>query len=114
MRSLQTRDIFAAARMVNKIGIKEEIKKILMEADSIEDIAKKKDEIGYEVLFSMFEKTSEKNGEKAIYEFLSGIFEMTVKEIEVMDPVECMDNILKCADVEKWKSFFSRVASSMK
>lgn len=102
MRKLLTKDLFALSRCIKAMGIKDELKKIAMEADSKEDVAEK----GFDILFSVIEAASEKQSEKAIYEFLSGPFEMQAQDIETMDITELIQGVREIADVATWKSFF--------
>lgn len=112
MRSLKATDIFAMARLVNAIGIKEEVKTIAMKANKLSDITV--EEQGFDLLFGIFEKATEKKAEAKFFEFFSGIFEKPVKELENMDPVDFLNGVLEAANVEKWKAFFSAVARLMK
>lgn len=111
MRKLQTTDIFAFCRLINAIGIKEDIKNIAMNAEKIRDI--KKEEAGFDLLFSIFEKAIKVNSEDAFFQFCTGIFEMEVTEIKKMNPVEFIEKLMDAADLENWKAFFSRAASLM-
>lgn len=112
MRSLQTSDVFCMCRLLNQIGMKEEIKAIAMQANNMSDLAK--EEVGFEVLFNLLDKATQKKSEKLIYEFLGNILEEDPEAIEKSDPVELIDKIVQVAEPEKWKAFFSRVASLMK
>lgn len=110
MRKLKTSDIFTFARCLRDIGIKDEIKQIAIEANNVGDIAEK----GFDYFYILFEKVTENNSEQAIYEFLSGIFEMTPDEVANMDPIEWLDNMTKIADIKAWKTFFTTAARLMK
>lgn len=112
MRHLQTSDIFAACRMVNAIGIKEDIKKLCMEANSLDEIAR--NGAAFDLIYAIFEKATEVKGENILYNFIAGLFECKPDEVGEMDPVEFLDKLLEVADVEKWKVFFSHVATLMK
>ncbi len=110
MRKLASIDIFAFCRVVTAIGIKDEVKSIAMKVDKASDL---KEELGFDLLFNIFEKATAKKGEKALFEFFAGIFEMSPEDVSRMDPVDFMDTVLEAADIEKWKAFFSRVAALM-
>lgn len=107
MRKLQARDIFAATRLVVAVDVKEELKKICMEANNTKEL---KEEIGFDFLYSILEKAIRPETEKALYDFLANIFEMDVSRVREMPPVEFVDKILEAADPEEWKNFFSRVS----
>lgn len=113
MRNLQATDIFAFCRVVNAIGVKEDIKKIMMKANAISDI-KNQSELGFELLFSIFEKATQKKAESQLFEFFAGIFEEPVEEVKQLDPVEFVDKLIEAADIDRWKAFFLRVAALMK
>lgn len=80
MRKLKTSDIFAFSRCIKAIGVKEELQNIANDMKQVKD----QEKFGIEVMYKLFELASEKKSEKAIYEFLSGPFEMDPKEIENM------------------------------
>lgn len=110
MRKLVTKDLFEFCRCIRKIGIKEEVKKIGLEANNIKDISER----GFEMIYTIFEIATEKKAEKEIYKFLSGPFEKTAEEIENMELTELAEGIEDIADVKTWKLFFENAAKSMK
>lgn len=103
MRNLQTSDVFELARLVKKIGIKNELKEIAMKINTDED----QYSVGFEIIFGLIEKVSEKNSEDYLYEFLSKPLEVTKDEVRTMDPVELVEKLFTIASVDKWKSFFN-------
>lgn len=109
MRNLQSKDIFALARVINTIGVKEEIKRIALKANTAKEMMT--EEVGFEFMFSLFEKATEKKAEKALFEFFADVFECTYDEASQMDPVEFLDKVVEVAEPAKWKAFFQRVAS---
>ena len=110
MRKLKSTDIFKLARLCAEIGIKEEVKKVAMKANNMKEV----EEQGFELMFSIFEKEVSKKGEKAIFSFFAEILEEDAKVLIEMDPIEFLDKVLEVADIDKWKAFFSRVATLMK
>lgn len=112
MRNLQTQDVFAFVRLINEVGIKDELKSLIMSKDNIQDLTS--ESFGYDLIFTLIEGASKKKAEVALYEFIGGIMEVTPDEVKTMEPTELLENIIKIADVEKWKSFFSSVAKLMK
>lgn len=106
MRHLVTKDLFALGRCVKKIGIRDELKKIVLDANTIEDVAGK----GFDIFFAIFEAATEQGAEEEIYKFLSGPFEMPAAEIEVMELADLFAGVRDVADVEMWKDFFKRAA----
>ena len=104
MRNLITKDVFSAMRLIKALDLKEEIKAISTKQESQESL-------GFELLFTIFEKASEINAEKKLYEFLSGPLEMKASEIEKMDLLEMVELVTKSIDIENWKSFFTSVST---
>ena len=101
MRKLQTTDVFAAARLMQKIGIGEEMKKISAAVEG-----KTETELGIETVFAILEKAIEKKSEHLIYEFVGSIAEITAKEVAEMDPFDLVEQLMSCTEPERWKTFF--------
>lgn len=108
MRRLQTQDVFKAVRIITEIGLKEDLKKIVKESDGKELTAK---DAGVDIVFMMLERASGKKAEQAVYDFLSGPFEVTADEVRTMPVLELMDGIKTCEDMENWKTFFRSVSA---
>lgn len=113
MRSLQTSDIFAACRVLSKIGVREEIREVARQAEESKN-KKVKMDMGFDLMFGILEKATQENAEMEIYKFIADIFECDPEVVRTMDPTELFEKLLEVADVEKWKSFFGFVAKSMK
>lgn len=101
MRKLNGEDLFNFARLIKKIGVKEELGNVAKNLNGETDLNK----IGYEVIFSVLEKCIEKNTEDSLWDFLAGPFEMKAKEVQKIELFELVEKIFEIADVEKWKSF---------
>lgn len=110
MRKLGTRDTFAAMRIIKTAGVIEEVKKIAVKANGTSANA---EEIGVEIIFNVLGKICEKDCEKLIFEFASGLFEADVKTIEEMPPTEFCQKLLECADLAEWKRFFMFAARAI-
>lgn len=110
MRALCARDLFSGMRLVMGLGIKDEVKRIGMSINKTSDLT---EEMGFDLLFSILDKAISENGERQVFKFVSGLAEVPVEELEAMDPTDFLKIIIEIADVEKWKSFFSQVASLM-
>lgn len=102
MRKLKTSDLFAMSRCLRDIGLKDEIKKIALEANNVQDIYAN----GFDYFYILFEKVVDKKSEQHIYDFLSGPLEMEPKEIEDMELTELFKVVSEIADVGTWKAFF--------
>ena len=113
MRQLQTKDIFSAARLLSKIGVREELREV---AKEVSEGGKRKTQfdLGFELLFGIIEKATNENSEKEIYIFIADLFECEWETVRDMDPIEMFDKLEEVASVEKWKDFFGRVAKLMK
>lgn len=101
MRDLQTQDLFAAARVVKEIGIKDELKEICQKADNVADVWGR----GYDFVYMIFEKAAAKGAEMSIYEFIGGIMGKTAEEIKTGNLLEILEELLNAESVEKWKAF---------
>ena len=112
MRSLNNSDLFNFARLIKKARIKDEVKELTLSINSIDEI--NTESFGYDVLFTIIEAAAEKDTEQYVYEFLSGPLEMTPEELAKADPVETIEKVMKIADVEKWKAFFTSAANLTK
>ena len=111
MRSLQTTDIFAAARIVKSAQIADEVKTIAAAMDEKKEVSAL--DFGVEFIVRVFEKLVGTESEKAIYKFLSGPLEIPEKEIATMDVIELIDKVMELkevVDVERWKSFFAQLS----
>ena len=108
MRGLETQDIFKAARLLTKIGVREEIRDVAMRAE--ESIGKNtKANLGFDLIFGVFEKATQENGEKEIYKFIADLFECDPEEVRKMPPIELLKKLEQVANIEEWKSFFGYV-----
>lgn len=102
MRKLKTSDLFAFARCITQIGIKDELKKKAMEVNSVNDIASN----GFEIIYSLFEKVCEKKSEKPIYEFVATLLECKWEEVRDANPIEIIGKLKDVANISEWKSLF--------
>lgn len=112
MRSLETQDVFAFVRLIDKVGIKDELKTLIMSKDKISDLTQ--ESFGYDLIFTLVSGASKKDAEEALYEFFANILEIDKDEVRHMEPTEFIEKAIKVADPEKWKSFFSSVAKLTK
>lgn len=113
MRNLQTSDLFAACRILNAIGVREEIREVAKEA--AENKTKKVQfDMGFDLMFGILEKATQEKAETEIYKFIANLFECEWTEVRDMDPIEMFEKLEAVADLEKWKNFFKRAATLMK
>lgn len=112
MRNLQTQDVFAFVRLIDEVGIKDDLKKLILSKDSIKELTQ--ESFGYDLIFTLISGASKKKAEQALYEFFAPLMEKTPDEVRIMEPTDFIESVIKVADVEKWKSFFTSVAKLMK
>lgn len=113
MRNLETHDVFAAARLLKKIGVREEIKAVAKEAEENESKRVRFD-MGFDLMFGILEKATEENAEIEIYKFIAELFECEWEEVRRMKPIDLFKKLEEVANIEEWKSFFGYVAKLMK
>ena len=112
MRNLQTQDVFAFVRLIDKVGIKNELKTLILSKNSIKDLTQ--ESFGYDLIFTLISGASTKPAEEALYEFFANIMECDKESLRTMDATEFLEKAVKVAEPEKWKNFFSSVAKLMK
>ena len=110
MRTLRTTDAINFCRCIKRIGLKEQIRAITMNADSAKDIY----EQGFDIIWTLIDAATEKEGEAAIYEFLAGPFEMTPEQVGQLELDALFANIKQLAEENNLAGFFKTAAGSMK
>lgn len=110
MRKLKTTDIPAFCRCLKKIGIKDRIKQIAEESNKIQDVWDK----GFDLIWGIFDVATEQAGEKYLYEFLAGPFEVTPEEVADLDLDILFANLKQMAEENNLLTFFKFAAKSMK
>lgn len=56
MRKLQSTDIFACCRLITEIGLKDDIKQLVLGVNNTDNLSV--DEIGFNILWSIFDKAT--------------------------------------------------------
>jgi hypothetical protein len=110
MRKLKTADIPVLCRCVKRLGMKDKIREIAQAADTVQDIWS----FGFDFVWDLFDIATEKEGEKALYEFLAGPFEMTPKQVSELDLDVLMANIQQLVQENNLAGFFKFAAASMR
>ena len=108
MRNLQTKDLFSAARLLTKIGVRDEIREVAMQAEASKG-KKVKIDFGFDLMFGILEKAAQQNAEKEIYIFVADLLEKQPEEVKKMNPVKLIKDLLEVANIEEWKDFFGYV-----
>lgn len=112
-RKLQVTDLFEGARLIQKIGVREEIEDV---AKRIEEnkVKKVKIDMGFDLFFGIICKATENEAENEIYKFLSNILECTPEEVKIMDPLALFETLEEVASIEEWINFFKRVIKAIR
>lgn len=114
MRKLKSTDAFKFMRIVKQAKIRDEFMRValLVKDNPKMDINK----IGADLILGIFEGLANEGAEKEFYKFASGILEQSVEELEEMDILDFFDllkSYKEIEDKERWKAFFTSVASLM-
>lgn len=110
MRKLETADVFAACRLMKKLGLKDKFKTIAEEADSVRDVFDK----GYDLIWSIFDEATEQHSEMEIYTFLAGPLEMTPEEVKHLHLDVLLDSLKTMAVENNLVGFFKSAARLMR
>ncbi len=108
MRKLNTKDVFAFARIVKASGMRTELKAIIREISEREDW--NVEDIGMESVLAILEALAEKKSETAICEMLAGPFEMTAEEVQNLELNDLLGYMRRMIEENDLRSFFSYVS----
>lgn len=105
---LKGKCFFPLLRLVKKIDIKEELKKLAIDVTGKSDEEKERitKEKGIELLFLLAERLGE--AEKETFEFVSVYLEKTIQEVKEMDILEISELLKTLFTDEKFKVFFQQ------
>lgn len=106
MRKANTNDMFSAARLFKKLGLKKEIFEATKGKDDVE-------EIGFNVFYDIFEKATTEDIQNEIYKVLSGPFEMNPDKVGDLAFDELIKNCKFCFNLETLINFTKRAVSHM-
>ena len=111
MRKLRTSDLFSFARVIRASGVREEL------TDYIQKISKQgnpdAEKVGFNTMLMVIEALSDKKAEKAIYDALAPVFEMTASEVENMPPQDLFNMLDQMAKENDLANFFGSVFSTL-
>lgn len=110
MRNLEFADLFKMSRLITSLGMREEFREIAAVYQSDNTRSNVQFNVGYDLLFAIFEKASSVKAEAAIYEFVADLLEADPETIAKSDPIETIERLIEGIGVDKWKDFFKRVA----
>lgn len=110
MRKLKTRDILSACRCLKALGVKAEVREIAQKSEGAQDAWN----MGFELLWNVFDRATETEGERYLYEFLAGPFEMTAAEVADLEISALIDLLRQLAKENDLTRFFRAAGASMK
>ena len=110
MRKLKTSDIPVLSRCLKKLGIKDQFRELALKSDNTADLWSN----GFDFMWNLFDVATEKSGEHAIYEFLSGPFEMTPKQVADLDLDILIEHMQRLVKENNLGTFFNIAARLMK
>ena len=102
MRKIQSPDFFTFTKIIKKMGVREEIKKLANDLATSENKKVAEKEMEIEMIMIFVENIS--NAEKEVYKFISDISEKTIEELK--DLTVFMDAIEAIFKEDTIKSFF--------
>ena len=110
MRKLKTSDIPVLCRCAKRLGLKDKVRTLALEANTMADVWAQ----GFDFIWDLFDTVTEENGERELYEFLSGPFEMTPAEVRDLDFDTLQTNLQTLVRENNLGAFFKFAARSMK
>ena len=105
MRNITSPDFFAFTRIIKKMGIRDELKKIAKYVASVKPDQKEiaTNEMQIELIMIFIENVA--NAETEVFKFVSDISGKSVKDLE--DPTLFIESLKEILGSESIKSFFS-------
>ena len=115
MRKLKGTDVFAALRVVNLAGVREEVVR-MTNVSKDGQVKLNAQEIGVEVILNIIAHAASKEAEQAIFEFLGGPLEATPEELADRDLDALIEDIKAAVELNKGVlgPFFKSLAGLMK
>lgn len=104
MRALVTRDIFTMSRIITKMDIKDELRRLATNKEGASTL-----NLGIDMMLAILTKVSDRQIENEIYGFLASVLECQKVDIEESDPFVLIDRLTKDDGAEQWKDFFSKL-----
>lgn len=122
MRNLTGRDVFMALKLLQKIGVKDELIELANYINNVSAgneavTAEKQQKIGIKLIFGLLSNCGDIAAEKAFFAFLAGPLEIPAEELEDMDVLDLGDMLteyIEKIDKERWKSFFHSLLGAIK
>lgn len=121
MRQLNGHDVFMALKVLQKIGVKDELVNFAVylneQKQKEDDKDKLQQQLGAKLIFGVLSNCGDEDAEKAFFAFLAGPLESTpasLAAMDLMDLVEFVEEWISTVDKERWKSFFTSLAGLTK
>jgi hypothetical protein len=110
MRKLKTSDLFSLSRILKKMNIKEDIKKLAKDITGATPEEKKKAEQGMEIDLAMLFVENIGLAEREIYKFFADLTGEAASNIENMDLDKFIDLVKELFNQDGFASFLSVVS----
>ena len=116
MRKLNGHDVFMAFRVMQKIGIKDELVEL---AKAIQDKvnAPNQTTLGAKLILSVLANCGDEAAEKAVFAFLAGPLESdpeTLANTELGQLRNMVTDLIKMMNLEEWRAFFTSLAGLLR
>ncbi len=103
-RKANVGDLFNIARLLNEIDMKNDIISAYEGKGTLQ-------EKGFDLIFNILNKASQKNTEKRVYDVLSKPFEMPASDVEKIDIDTLIQLCEQCFNLETLINFIKRVSN---
>ena len=120
MRNLNGHDVFQALKVLQKIGVKDELVNLATYMNKVAEgkaTVDNQEKVGARLIFGLLANAGSEEAEKAVFVFLSGPLEKDPEELanmDLLDLCEMVDEYVKTIDRERWSGFFRSLAGALK
>ena len=111
MRTLRTSDLFSFARVIKASGVRDELTELIQKIGKQD--APDAEKIGLNTMLLVIEALSDKKAEKAIYDALAPVFEMSASEVEELPPKDLFDLLQQLARENDLVNFMGSVFGTL-
>jgi hypothetical protein len=102
MRKANTKDLFNMARLINDLGLKEDLFKAQQGKEDLE-------RIGFDFFIDVLAKATTKEMENKIYDVLAKPFEMKTEEVGEMEIEKLINSFLECWNLSTLLTFMKQL-----
>ena len=120
MRNLTGHDVFMALRVLQRVGVKDELIALANYINQHYNGVKTEEnqqEIGARLIFGVLSNCGDEAAERAFFEFLAGPLETTAQALmdrDILETCEEVTEYIKTIDRERWQSFFTSLLAAIK